>query len=205
MRDHQVLLTTRTESGLVHLPLDGDGYYDALRGQGPNWMITYHSFSGQDSPILEVDSTCNPTLDTLAPGVVLSSGCAEYGGRRLTVITRDRRRLWETVIAPTRVWPTVVRDADGTRMARATLDVNHPISPTNPLDASDIHGQTVQVFDLATGKVVLTGPASPVLDGGGGFALSPSGRRFAVLNAGALQIYDLPAAPPLSRDSDAKP
>jgi hypothetical protein len=197
MRDRSVMLSLRTESGLVHLPIDGDGYYDAERGRGFNWLITYRSFNGAEEAMLPVESTCAPALDTLAPGVVLASACAEFGGRRLTVLTRGKKRLWDFPISPTRVWPTLARNRDGTRLARSTLDVMHPVGPTMPLDPTDIHGQTVQVFDVATGKVALTGPTSPVLDGGGGFALSPSGKRFAVLNEGAIQVYELPAPPPL--------
>jgi hypothetical protein len=49
------------------------------------------------------------------------------------------------------------------------------------------------VFDAADGKVALEAPANPALDAGGNVAISPSGRRVAVLNAGAIQIFDLPA------------
>jgi hypothetical protein len=38
---------------------------------------------------------------------------------------------------------------------------------------------------------------SPVLDAGGNVAISPSGRRVAVLNAGAVEVFELPPAPPL--------
>ena len=200
MQDGSVMLLQRMESGLVHVPIDGDGYYDAVRGNGFNWVITYRSFSGSEEQVQQVDSTCSPALDTLAPGVVLVSACAEFGGRRLTVLTRGKQKLWDFPTPPTRVWPTLARNRDGTRLARATLDVMHPVGPMTPLDPTDIHGQTVQVFDVATGKVALTGPTSPVLDGGGGFALSPSGKRFAVLNEGAIQVYELPSPPPLPRD-----
>ncbi len=202
MHDRSVVLSLRTESGLVHLPIDGDGYYDAERGRGLNWLITYRSFGGSEEGMQQVESTCSPALDTLAPGVVLVSACAEFGGRRLTVLTRGKKRLWDFPIAPTRVWPTLARNRDGTRLARSTLDVMHPVGPTSPLDPTDIHGQTVQVFDVATGKVALAGPTSPVLDGGGGFALSPSGKRFAVLNEGSIQVYELPAPPPLPGDDE---
>jgi hypothetical protein len=37
-------------------------------------------------------------------------------------------------------------------------------------------------------------PLKPVFDGGGNVAISPSGRRAAVLNAGAIQVFELPAA-----------
>jgi hypothetical protein len=207
MDDRKVLLFTRTDGGVVHLPLDGDGFYEASRGSGVNWTISYRDFSGAEEPVMQVASACYPSLDVLSPGVVLASACTDVGGRKLIALTRDKRRLWEAAVSPTRVWPLLVRAADSPRMARASLDVTHPVAPSNPLDPEDIRGQTIQVFDVATGNVVLTGPAAPVLDGGGGFALSPSGRRFAVLNDGAIQVFDLKAVPevPPAAPSHSKP
>jgi hypothetical protein len=203
MEDGKVLLFTRLDHGIVHLPVDGEGYYDAIRGNGLNWLISYRDFSGSDNPILTIESICYPSLDVMAPGLVLASACATDGGRRLTALTRTKHRLWEVSTPPTWVWPVLVQE--GPRLARATLNVTHPIGPSAPLDRDDIRGQNVQVYDLATGRVALTVPASPVLDGGGGFALSPSGRRLAVLNAGAIQIFDLPPAPPLAPEAPAHP
>ena len=197
LANRNILITTRISSNIVHLPIDGEGYYDAVRGRGTSWMITYHNFNGPDTEMLPVDSVCTPPIDVLAPGVVLVSACNEAGGRHLAVLTRDKRRLWETQSASTHVWPLIVHSENGTRVARATLDIMHPITAGSPLDPSDIHSQTIQVFDVATGKIAITGPASPVLDGGGNFALSPSGNRFAVLNEGSIQVYDLPSAPPI--------
>jgi hypothetical protein len=51
----------------------------------------------------------------------------------------------------------------------------------------------VRVFDMASGKVALEAPLTPILDGGGNVAISPSGQRVAILNAGAIQIFQLPA------------
>jgi len=36
-----------------------------------------------------------------------------------------------------------------------------------------------------------------VLDAGGNVAISPSGRRVAVIVSGAIQVFDLPPPPPL--------
>jgi len=203
MEDGKVLLFTRVDHGVIHLPVDGEGYYDAIRGNGPNWLISYRDFSGFDTPVLPVESTCYPSLDVLAPGLILASACTADGGRKLIALTRAKHRLWEVSTPPTWVWPVLVQE--GPRLARATLDVTHPIGPSAPLDREDIRGQNIQVYDLATGRLALTVPASPVLDGGGGFALSPSGQRLAVLNAGAIQIFDLPPAPPLPSEPPAHP
>ena len=45
--------------------------------------------------------------------------------------------------------------------------------------------------------MALETPVSPLLDAGGNVAISPSGRRVAAVNAGAIQIFELPAPPPL--------
>jgi hypothetical protein len=197
MNDRKILITIHVADGIVHVPVDGYGYYDATRGRGSGWQIAYHDFDGAENRVSQIESICTPPLDPIAPGVVLASACTETGGRRLVVLTRDGRRLWETQTPATRVWPLLVPSANGLRVARATLDISHPITAGSPLDTTDIHTQTIQVFDTATGRVAITGPASPPLDGGGNFALSPSGNRFAVLNAGSIQVYDLPPAPPL--------
>jgi hypothetical protein len=223
--------------GVMNLPLDGEGYYEALRGNGLNWLISYTDFSGRSTPVLPVESTCYPALDVMAPGLVVASACQGYNGRKLTALMRDpegherasqnaaqtagqvgqarqagqavqvpeqsNRRLWEISIPPTKIWPLFARASNGLRIARATLDVTRPIGPNAPLDISDIRVQSVQVYDLATGKLELTVPAYPVLDGGGGFALSPSGKRFAVLNAGAIQIFDLPPVPAIAKPQPA--
>ena len=78
-----------------------------------------------------------------------------------------------------------------------TLAVTHPVSAYAPLGSDDVKGQLVRVIDAATGEVAFQSPASPTLDAGGNAAFSPSGRRVAVLNAGGIQVFELPAAPPL--------
>jgi len=65
------------------------------------------------------------------------------------------------------------------------------------MDSDDVKGQVVRVLDAANGKLAFEAPASPALDGGGNMAISPSGRRVAVLNSGAVQVFELPAPAPL--------
>ena len=194
MDTRQVMLFSHT-SGSVHLPVDGEGYYDALRAGESKWLVAFEYFTGSSQPIGLVDSVCAPNLDALAPGIVLASACLPNGARHLTAFARDREkdhaRLWDLFLSPTKVWPHWATSGDGMRFARSTLEVSHPIGIYSPLDDSDVRGQSVQVYDLATGAVQLTAPLSPVLDGGGNFALSPSGRRLAVLFDGAIQVFDL--------------
>lgn len=200
MDTHKVMLYSRVRAA-VHLPVDGEGYYDALRGDGTHWMINYEYFQGQSKPVGWVDSTCNPSLDVISTGMVLASACTNGGARHLTVLSRDQEkdhgRVWDQFTSATRVWPVMRMSSNNKRLAREALEVSHPIGAFSPLDGEDIRGQIVQVYDLATGRVALTVPASPVLDGGGNFALSPSGNRVAVLHGGSILVFDLPPAPDL--------
>ena len=205
MDTRQVMLFSHT-SGSVHLPVDDEGYYDALRAGESKWLVAFEYFTGSSKPIGLVDSNCDPNLDALASRIVLVSACLSNGARHLTAFARDREkdhaRLWDLFLPPTKVWPQWATSGDGMRFARSTLEVSHSIGLYSPLDDADVRGQSVQVYDLATGTVQLTAPLSPVLDGGGNFALSPSGRRLAVLHDGAIQVFDLapvaalPSAPP---------
>jgi hypothetical protein len=208
MDTRQVMLFSHT-NGSVHLPVDENGYYETLRGGDSKWLVAFEYFTGQSRPIGLVESDCDPNLDALASGIVLVSSCLGNGARHLTAFARDREkehaRLWDFYLPPTKVWPQWATSGDGMRFARSTLEVSHPVGIYSPLDDADVRGQSVQVYDLATGAVQLTAPLSPVLDGGGNFALSPSGRRLAVLNDGAIQVFELPPVAPLPPVQSAAP
>jgi hypothetical protein len=95
--------------------------------------------------------------------------------------------------------------ADGSRLVRETLAVNHAVNAYSSLDAEDIKGQLVRVIDAATGKVALEASATPALDAGGNVAISPSGRRVAVLHDGSIEVFELPELPaaPVAAESRA--
>ena len=113
-------------------------------------------------------------------------------------MTTDGRRLWEAQTSDESIWPLVVRSPDGSRLAREALAITHPVSAREPVSQDDIKGQLVEILDAADGKVALQASANPVLDAGGNVAISPSGRRVAVLSGGAIQVFELPPPPPLA-------
>ena len=188
----QVMLVSRTRS-TVHLPINADGYLESMRGNGQQWLLNLNYFSGGSRIVGRVDSACSPAFDFVSEREVLVTACATGGGRKLAALDTAGRRLWEVSTSPMEVWPLIVKSPDGSRLAQETLAVTHAITASSPLDSEDVKGQLVRVFDAATGKVALEAPASPALDAGGNVAISPSGRRVAVLNAGAIQVFDLPA------------
>lgn len=200
----QVMLVSRTRSA-VHLPIDSDGYLESLRSNGEQWLLNLNYFSGGTTVVGRVSSTCSPTFDFISQRELLVTTCEGSGGwHKLVAMGTDGRRLWEVPSSPQAIWPLLVMAPDGSRLARETLAVNHAINAYSPLDAEDIKGQLVRVIDAASGKVALETSASPALDAGGNVAISPSGRRVAVLNAGAIEVFDLPEPPPLADDPKAQ-
>ena len=200
----QVMLVSRALS-TVHLPINSDGYLESLRGMGGEWLLNLKYFSGGSRILGQVESSCPPLFDFLSQREVLVTACTPLGAGKLVAMTTEGRRLWDAETSAATVWPLVVRSPDGSRLAREVLAVSHPVSAGSTINQGDIKGQLVEVLDAADGKVVLQTAASPILDAGGNVAISPSGRRVAVLNSGAIQVFELPAPTPLLEPSSLAP
>jgi hypothetical protein len=200
----QVMLVSRARS-TVHLPINSDGYLESLRGMGREWLLNMKYFSGGSRILGQVESSCAPLFDFLSQREVLVTTCTPLGAGKLVAMTTEGRRLWDAETSEATLWPLVVRSPDGSRLAREALRVNHPVRAGSTVDQGDIIGQLVEVLDAADGKVVLETAASPILDAGGNVAISPSGRRVAVLNGGAIQVFELPAPTPLPEPSSLAP
>ena len=193
----EVMLVSRARTA-VHLPINTDGYVESLRANGEQWMLNLNFFGGGTKVIGRVNSTCSPNFDFISQRELLVTACDGGGGHKLVAMGIDGRRLWEDSSSPQAIWPMLVMAGDGSRLVRETLAVNRAVNAYSPLDAEDIKGQLVRVIDAANGKVALEAPASPALDAGGNVAISRDGRRVAVINEGAIEVFDLPAPPALA-------
>ena len=199
----QVMLVSRVRS-TVHLPINSEGYLESLRGRGEEWVLNLNFFTGGSKVLGSVDSTCAPNNEFISQQEVLVTACDGSGGHKLVAFTTDGKTQWVDENPETEIWPLLATSANGLRLVQETLSVTHPVSAYAPLGNDDIKGQFVRVLDAATGEVSFETPASPVLDAGGNAALSPSGRRVAVLNGGAIEVFELPAAPALPDQGQKK-
>lgn len=192
----QVLLVSHIRDP-IHLPINDEGYVDAERGQGMAWQINMNPFTGGHRAIANVDSVCSPVLSFVSDREFLAITCGSQGEPRLVALSVNGRHLWATPPNIPVVWPLLVNSANGLRIAWESLLADHAVNAAAPLGSDDIKGQDVQIMDAANGKVVLRAAASPIFDDGGNVAISPSGRRVAILMEGNIQVFDLSAPPPL--------
>ncbi len=192
----QIILVSRIRS-LIHLPINSTGYVEELRGSDSEWTLNFNNFTGGSRVIGEVQSACAPGENFVSTGEMLVTACSDTGGDRLMAMTTGGRILWEYLTPAADIWPQLALAANGLRIARETLVTDSGTGPFNPPGSESVRGQLVRVFDAANGDLVLQLPIKSALDGGGNVAISPSGRRVAVLNGGAIEVYELPAPPPL--------
>jgi hypothetical protein len=181
----------------VQLPINSEGYLKSTRENGAHWILNLHYFAGGIKVLDLVDSTCAPRSDFISDRELLVSACAPKGGLKLTALSTGGRWLWEFMTSADALWPLLVKAPDGSRFVRETVTLNHSVDELHPFNLKNVKGQAVRVFDAADGRKVFEAPVSPVLDAGGNVAISPSGRRVAILNGGAIQIFELPAPPSL--------
>ncbi len=191
-----VMLVSRVRTA-VHLPINSVGYLENLRSRGMDWILNLRYFTGGSRMLGRVESTCEPDDEFLSEQEILATTCGPSGESSLVAVSTTGKTLWETRAPSTQVWPQLAVAANGSRLAWETLDTTHSIYAYAPMDASDVKEQSVTIFDAANGDIAMVSPVSPILDAGGNVAVSPSGRRVALLNAGAIQIFDLPAPPPV--------
>ena len=200
----QVMLVSRTNA-TVHLSINADGYLESLRAKDDKWLLNLNYFTGGSVLLGQVDSTCSPLLDFVSQRELLLTTCTGSGEHKLVAMGTDGRPLWERQTPRTTAWSLLAKSPDGSRLAWEALAVTHEVTARSPLDQEDIKGQMVEILNAADGKVVLDTQASPVLDAGGNVAISPSGRRVAVLNGGQLQVFELTSPPAMHEPAAHSP
>lgn len=188
-----VAASEMTEPG--DLPLIGDGLMDVTEGKGlAEWSLRQVPFAGVSHVLGSVHSFCRPQVQPLNESTALVTWCSQDDNNRpVFAVDATGKELWQDTWQQKYVWPYFAFAQDGSRFAYESIEINVPMTIVgSTIDRDEIAGQMAGVYDTATGKLVLVRDVSPVLTAGQNVALSPDGRRFAILRHGAIEIYDLP-------------
>jgi len=178
-------------------PINAEGYLESVHGDGPDWTLVLNSFVGGTRGLGHLESICQPNAAFAAEAELVVNTCVEGGGGKMIAMsTTNGAQNWNVTTATNAMWPQILRSPDGSRLALETLLLKHPAAyykHKKLIGPAEIDGQMVRVMDLADSKVKLEAPLNPILDGGGNAVISPSGRRVAILNGGAIEVFELPA------------
>jgi hypothetical protein len=178
-------------------PMNSEGYLEKSQDGANQWLLKLNYFSGGGRVLARIESTCPPEYNFVSESEFLLTKCDPYSGWKLGAMLTRGDLLWEARTATNAILPLLVTASNSSRVARETLLLKRSADRyKRMIGARDFEGQMVKVLDAANGKMVLKAPLTPVLDGGGNVAISPSGQRVAILNVGAIQVFQLPAPPP---------
>ena len=194
LHESRVLWTNQTSDW----PMNSEGYLENLHDKGDQWLLKLNSFSGGSQELTHLESTCPPTYNFVSDSELLLTTCNPDEGWKLRAMLTDGLSLWEARTAMNVMMPLLVVAPNGSRVAREVLLLKRSADKyKHMIGVHDLQGQMVKVFNAADGKMVLESPLTPILDGGGNVAISPSGERVAILNAGSIEVFQLSAAPPV--------
>jgi len=175
-------------------PMNSGGYVEMVHDKGAHWLFKFMPYGAPKGwDLVETDSVCIPQHNFVNDTELLVSGCDPQDGWKLKAWSTIGKPVWETKLGSNTMWPLLMTARDGSRGAREMLVLRRSAEKYKTgVQIEDVQGQMVRVFDSATGKVVMEAPIRPIYDGGGNVAVSPSGKRIAILNADAIQVYELP-------------
>ncbi len=209
--DEKRLLMSARADQVGDLPATLNGYLGQVKTGEQHWAIRFHPFSKpQPDPgqvVTQVDSTCAPEEKVLSEQSVLVLTCPpKHNDRFVEVYTLSGQKLWDGRWQSNFTWPAFRVSANSASVAISWLAINRPVGSQESIDDESVQTQVLTVLDAHTGALRLGLAVDPIVSAGANFALSGDGNRLAVINKGAVEIYDLPtpAAAPTGNQRAAK-
>jgi hypothetical protein len=191
----------------IHVPITSNGYVAVAKDKGQDqFAVRFTPFEGPSIVLGKVASTCTPHENFLNQKALVIESCGPKSADIfLDAWTTEGKKLWNGHREGHFVWPIYAYSRTGSRFAVSVLHISHTIDLADSLNDEDVREQVVQVFDSATGVLLLSITASPVLTAGQNFALSEDGGHLAVLRQGAIEIYQVPEPPAPEKTSSQAP
>ena len=179
------------------LPVVREGYVEVLPKRFSRWAVRYVPFGGSASLVAEVASKCDPHVQVVNSDEILLSVCStQNGGRGAIAVSLEGKRLWAIPGANNLAWPRYAVAVDGSEVALSRLRLVEKASGWVPVvHDRDVAEQQIDIFDASTGKERLRMVSSLARSYAQNYSLAPQGDRFAVLNKGNIEVFDLPLAP----------
>jgi hypothetical protein len=210
--DQPKLMLSAHADAAGDLPATADGFFMQQQRKEGLWELRFQPYEkaaagdGGGTPVAEIQSTCDPTEKVLNSQSVLVLSCRPgHNDRFVAAYSLNQQKLWDGAWQSNYTWPAFRVSQNGASVAISWLAVSRPVSAREPIDDDEVQNQVLSVLDSHSGNLRFALPLKPIVSAGGNFALSADGSRLAVLNGGAVEIYDLPApAPPPANERAAK-
>ena len=177
----------------LEIPIIPEGYLDAIRGDNGRWLFTFGSAaenSGRRN-LTEFLSSCRPNPSFVSDREFLAIAC-DHDQRVLVAFGLDGTELWYRSFSENFAAPSFLTSEASDRFAFTRIQTVVPLSLGEPLGKDSSISQEIRVMDTRSGKQVLRAYATPMQRDGQNLALSPDGRRLALVRDGWLEVFNLP-------------
>lgn len=180
-------------SGSVGLQATTAGFADATRLKRDTWLVRFGPDVSKRANIARVKGYCTPEILHPSASTLLIGRCSSENGYALSAYSTDGERLWKARWHKRQLRPTVVPSRDGSRFLLSTLTLPETdFARSEEQDEGLLpFDQHIEVRETASGSLVFAGTATSYM-GGQNVALSPDGRRLALLNETMIDVYVLP-------------
>ncbi|MDQ1450680.1 MAG: hypothetical protein QOK38_546 [Acidobacteriaceae bacterium] len=191
------------------LPATIDGFFTQERLKVGVWNIRFHPYEKPEPTggdvVAQIDSACEPSEKVLNQQSVLVLSCRPgHDDRFVAAYSLKSQKLWDGRWQSNFTWPAFRMAQDGASVAISWLALSHAVSARDPINDDEVQNLVLSVLDSRTGSLRIALLLKPIVSAGGNFALSSDGNRLAVLNRGAIEVYDLPAPAPPATEQAAK-
>jgi hypothetical protein len=177
----------------VNIPLNASGYLNVLDQGHQTWAFDFHSYTGKIYQLALLDSTCRPLPIFVSRGEFLALSC--HGGndrRQLSAFNLNGDAMWEQVIGAPFLFPYFSFSPSSGRFAISRVSTLSAAIATTDMSASELTGQSVDVYQINSGDLLLHTDCSPIARAGQNFALSPAGTSFVAIRNQVIEVYHLP-------------
>jgi VWFA-related protein len=175
--------------GMISLEATSSGFAD-VRRQGSAWLVEFGNAN-----IARVKARRTPNLLYSSANTLLIGRCSiSREGYSVSAFTVTGTFLWRQHWEECRYSPVARDSEDGSRFAVGTVTIRSGNAiQTSAGEESGDEGleQHIQVFDTATGNSIVSVTAAPAVPNGQNIALSPEGRRLAVIAGTVMNVYEL--------------
>ena len=180
--------------GVVDLPLSSVGMINVIDQGKQQWAFDFRSHTGKVNPLNLYDSTCRPLpLFVTASEYIVFSCRGGTVRQQLSAFNLRGDQMWEQTLTGSYIAPHLEFAPSVGRFALGRLLMTGAAIATDTLDAAQLSGQSVDVYQIDSGKQLLHIDCTPIARAGQNFTFSPDGMNFAVIRDGAIEIYRLPS------------
>jgi hypothetical protein len=188
----------------VVVPLNANGYISTVpeskekaHGKTSGWETDYNTFTGKAYELPLYDSSCQPSGTMVSRSELVVFGCRVKDNQRyFAAFNLLGEEMWEKGLYEPAPMPVLGFSPGSGRMVVNRLLVSSAGPDENLVQLAHDHAtsQTIDVYQINSGRQLLHLLVTPIEVASQNFSLSPDGMGLAVVNNGGIEVYELPAA-----------